>query len=115
MMARALLRIVFFGTAELACASLHALVRGGFCEVIAVVSQPDKPKGRDLKLLPTPVRAEALKLGLSVLQPLKARAPEFVQELAMLSPDLIVVAAYGQILPQSILDLPRYGCLNVHT
>jgi methionyl-tRNA formyltransferase len=109
------LRIIFFGTAELACASLSALNGSGFSEVVAVATQPDKPKGRDLKLQPTPVKAEALKLGLRVLQPLKARAPDFVQELAALKPDLIVVAAYGQILPQVILDLPRFGCVNVHT
>jgi methionyl-tRNA formyltransferase len=109
------IRTVFFGTAELACASLSAVVRSGFCEVIAVVTQRDKPKGRDLKLQPTPVKLVALNLGLPVLQPIKARAPEFIQELAALKPDLIIVTAYGQILPQTILDLPRFGCLNVHT
>ncbi len=109
------LRTLFFGTAELACASLSALHKSGFCEVIAVVTQPDKPKGRDLALQPTPVKARALNLGLAVLQPLKARAPDFLQEIAALKPDLVVVAAYGQILSQSLLDLPRFGCLNVHT
>src|SRR5262245_18085613 len=104
------LRTVFFGTAELASGSLSALRERGLCEVVAIVTQPDKPKGRDLKLQPTPVKAQALEFGLRVLQPPKARAPEFVQELAALKPDLIVVAAYGQILPQSILDLPRFGC-----
>src|SRR5687767_11260972 len=109
------LRTIFFGTAELACASLGALAQADFRQLLAIVTQPDKPKGRDLKLQPTPVKAEALKLGLRVMQPGKARAAEFIEELAALKPDLIVVAAYGQILPQSILDLPRFGCLNVHT
>jgi len=108
-------RILFFGTAELACASLAALARSDFASVVAVVSQPDKPKGRDLKLQPTPIKTTALKCGFTVLQPLKARDPAFVQQLLELHLDLIVVAAYGQILPPAILDLPRFGCLNVHT
>jgi methionyl-tRNA formyltransferase len=108
-------RIIFMGTAELACASLKALHASPLFEVVLVVTQPDKPKGRDLKLQPTPVKATALELGLPVEQPLKARAAEFVEHLKTFAPDLIVVAAYGQLLPQSILDLPKYGCLNVHT
>lgn len=103
------------GTAELACASLRALHASPLFEVVLVVTQPDKPKGRDLKLQPTPVKAAALELGLTVEQPLKARATEFVDHLRSFNADLIVVAAYGQLLPQSILDLPKYGCLNVHT
>ncbi|HEY1171906.1 MAG TPA: methionyl-tRNA formyltransferase [Verrucomicrobiae bacterium] len=108
-------RIIFMGTAELACASLKALHESPLFEVVLVVTQPDKPKGRDLKLQPTPVKAAAMELGLPVEQPLKARAAEFVEHLKTFAPDLIVVAAYGQLLPQSILDLPKYGCLNVHT
>ncbi len=83
--------------------------------VAAVVTQPDKPKGRDLKLTPSPVKVLAEKLNLPVLQPVKARDEKFLGELRGLKPDLIVVVAYGQILPQTILDLPRFGCLNVHT
>ena len=109
------IRTIFMGTADLACASLQALAVSPDIELISVVSQPDKPKGRDLKLLPTPVKALATRLGLPVLQPLKARDPEFLAGLAALKADLIVVTAYGQILPQALLDLPRYGCLNVHT
>ncbi len=109
------LRIIFMGTADLACASLRALCREALFAVIAVVSQPDKPKGRDLKLQPTPVKALALAQGLPVLQPARARDVTFIEELRRHQPDLIVVAAYGQILPQVILDLPRFGCLNVHT
>jgi methionyl-tRNA formyltransferase len=109
------LRIIFMGTAELACASLDALAKSKDFQVIAVVTQPDKPKGRDLKLQPSAVKTLALKLNLPVLQPTKARAEDFVATLRELKPDLIVVVAYGQILPQTILDLPRLGCLNVHT
>ncbi len=109
------LRIIFMGTADLACASLRALCREPSFQVIAVVSQPDKPKGRDMKLQPTPVKELALAEGLPVLQPRRARDEEFIAQLRALQPDLIVVAAYGQILPQSLLDIPRLGCLNVHT
>jgi len=101
------------GTAELSCASLEKLADK--FSVTAVVTQPDKPKGRDLKLTPSPVRVLAAKLNLPVLQPLKARDEKFISELRELKPDLIVVVAYGQILPQAILDLPRFGCVNVHT
>jgi methionyl-tRNA formyltransferase len=109
------LRIIFMGTAELACASLEALAESPDFEVIAVVTQPDKPKGRDLKLQSSAVKQLALKLNLPVLQPIKARAEDFVATLRKLNSDLIVVVAYGQILPQTILDLPRLGALNVHT
>jgi methionyl-tRNA formyltransferase len=109
------LRVVFMGTADLACASLEALCRAPGFSVVAAVTQPDKPKGRELKLQPTPVKIVAMKHELPVHQPIKARAPEFVDQLRGLTPDLIVVAAYGQILPQAILDIPKFGCLNVHT
>jgi methionyl-tRNA formyltransferase len=114
-MATAPLRIIFMGTAELACASLEALCREEFFQVIAVVSQPDKPKGRDLKVHPTPVKQLALSRGLPVMQPPRSRNESFIAELSSLQPDLLVVAAYGQILPQAILDVPRFACLNVHT
>jgi methionyl-tRNA formyltransferase len=109
------LRIVFMGTPDLACASLQALIGWPGGQVVGVVSQPDKPKGRDLKLLPTPVKALALQSGLPVLQPARARDEGFLAALRRLEPDLIAVAAYGQILPRSLLELPRFGCLNVHT
>lgn len=109
------LRIVFFGTAELARASLAGLADANLFDLAAVVVQPDRPKGRDLKLLPPPVKAEALKRGLPVLQPAKARDSKFIEDLRQLQPELIAVAAYGQILPASILELPRHGCINVHT
>jgi len=103
------------GTADLSCASLELLARDERFSVIAVVTQPDKPKGRDLKLTPSPVKILAEKLGLPVLQPLKARDEKFIGELRELKPDIMLVVAYGQILPQAMLDLPPHGCLNVHT
>jgi methionyl-tRNA formyltransferase len=109
------LRIVFMGTAELACASLLALRQSPEFEVVAVVTQPDRPSGRKLQLQPSPVKQTALAENIPVLQPERARAEQFIAELRQLAPDLIVVAAYGQILPPAILDLPRHGCLNVHT
>jgi methionyl-tRNA formyltransferase len=109
------LRIIFLGTAELSCASLQALADDPQFQITAVVTQPDRPKGRDLKPQPSPVKSLALKLGLPVLQPARTRAEQFMAELRALQPDLIVVVAYGQILPPAILDLPRHGCLNIHT
>jgi methionyl-tRNA formyltransferase len=109
------LGLIFMGTAELACVSLQALAQSPHGRVLAVVTQPDRPKGRELKPQPSPVKSLALTLHLPVLQPERARQESFLAELRPLAPDLIVVAAYGQILPQSILDLPRFGCLNVHT
>jgi methionyl-tRNA formyltransferase len=109
------MRIIFMGTAELACRPLEALCRQPGFDVVAVVTQPDRPRGRELKLQPSPVKALAVQRKLAVLQPERARNPDFIAELGKLAPDLIVVVAFGQILPQSILDLPPHGCLNVHT
>ena len=109
------LQIIFMGTAELSCASLEKLAHNDNFQILAVVTQPDKPKGRDLKLTPSPVKILAEKLNLPVLQPLKARDEKFISELRELKPDLMVVVAYGQILPQALLDVPAHGCLNVHT
>ena len=103
------------GTPELAAASLCALLREPAFQIVAVVTQPDRPKGRDLKLQPSPVKQVALGAGVPVLQPLKARDESFIAELQTFQPELIAVAAFGQILPKAILDLPRWGCLNVHT
>src|ERR1700761_6686590 len=109
------LRIIFMGTAELSCASLEKLSNESAFQIIAVVTQPDKPKGRDLKLTPSPVKVLAQELNLPVFQPVKARDEAFAKTLEALAPDLMVVVAYGQILPQRLLDIPRHGCLNVHT
>jgi len=109
------MNLIFMGTAELSCASLERLAGTPGFSVRAVVTQPDKPRGRELKLLPSPVKVLAERLHLTVLQPLKAREDGFATQLRELNPDLVVVVAYGQILPQRLLDLPAHGCLNVHT
>jgi methionyl-tRNA formyltransferase len=109
------LQIIFMGTAELANASLLALNQRPDFRVAAVVTQPDRPGGRHLQPRPSPVKTIALAEKLPVLQPERARDPEFLRELQRWQPDLIVVAAYGQLLPPAILQLPRHGCLNVHT
>jgi methionyl-tRNA formyltransferase len=109
------LRIIFLGTAELSCASLQALAGDAKFQIATVVTQPDRPKGRELKPQPSPVKSLALRLGLPVLQPERARDEKFIAGLRALQPDLIIVVAYGQILPPAILELPRHGCLNVHT
>ena len=83
--------------------------------MLGVITQPDRPKGRSLQVQPSPVKTLALQLGLPVLQPEKVREPALLNQLAELKPAVAVVVAYGQILPQSLLDLPRHGCVNVHT
>jgi methionyl-tRNA formyltransferase len=105
-------RIVFMGTPEFAVASLTALFDIG--EVVAVVTQPDKPKGRGNALAISPVKALALERGVTVLQPAKLRTPPFSEELRKLAPDVCVVTAYGKILPKDVLQVPPHGCVNVH-
>jgi methionyl-tRNA formyltransferase len=107
-------RVVFMGTADLACPALEKLAHAKGVEVAAVVTQPDRPKGRELKCQPPPVKIMAERLGLEILQPEKARHESFLSQLRERAPDLVVLAAYGQILPQTILDLPRFGCVNIH-
>lgn len=106
------MRIVFMGTPEFAVPSLQALLDSGH-EVIAVYTQPDKPKGRGNKVIPPPVKVLAQAHGIPVYQPVKIRR-ESVDELRAMAPDLYVTAAFGQILSQELLDIPRYGCINVH-
>lgn len=108
------MRIVFMGTPDFAVGSLQALCESGKHEILAVVTQPDRPKGRGNKLLQTPVKEYALEQGLTVYQPQKVKTPEFVELLHDLQPELIVVAAFGQFLSKEILELPKYGCINVH-
>jgi len=107
------LRIVFMGTPEFAVPSLEMLVTEGY-EVAAVVTQPDKPKGRGKKTAMPPVKEYAINNNIEVLQPSKVKTPEFVSAIRDLKPDLLVTAAYGKILPQDVLDIPPYGCINVH-
>ena len=102
------MRIVFMGTPDFAVGSLQALCESGKHEILAVVTQPDRPKGRGNKLLQTPVKEYALAQGLTVYQPQKVKTPEFVELLHELQPELIVVAAFGQFLSKEILELPKY-------
>ena len=107
------MKIVYMGTPDFAVPALAALVDAGY-EVAGVVTQPDKPKGRGKTLVPTPVKEEALKHGIPVYQPRKVREPEFVETLKEIGPDIIIVAAFGQIIPKEILDMPEFGCINIH-
>ncbi len=107
------MRIVFMGTPEFAVPTLESLINNGY-EIAAVVSQPDKAKGRGKKVFPTEVKASAIRLGLTVYQPSNIKDGEFINILEYIKPDLIIVVAFGQLLPKEILDLPRYGCINVH-
>ncbi|RED86305.1 methionyl-tRNA formyltransferase [Cohnella phaseoli] len=107
------MKILFMGTPQFAVPSLEALLERGY-EVAAVVTQPDRPKGRKRELTPSPVKVFATERGLPVLQPEKLRSPEGVAAVSEIAPDVIVTAAYGQILPKSVLALPRLGCINVH-
>ncbi len=107
------LRTVFMGTPDFALQTLQGLIDAG-CNLVGVYTQPDRPKGRGKQLAAPPVKELALKHDIPVYQPLKLRQPEAVAELETLAPDLIVVVAYGQILPKSVLDIPRHGCINVH-
>jgi methionyl-tRNA formyltransferase len=107
------LRVVFMGTPDFARPTLQRLIDRGE-EILAVVTQPDRPKGRGQKFLPPPVKELAEHHGLPVLQPLKVRAPEFIDIMREMKPDLIVVVAFGQILPKALLEIPKYGCINVH-
>ena len=107
------MRIVFMGTPDFAVGTLEELIKAGH-EIIGVVTQPDKPKGRGKTLMPTPVKGVALKHQIPVYKPKKVREKEFTEALRNLSPDVIVVAAFGQIITKEILEIPRFGCINVH-
>ena len=107
------IKILFMGTPDFALFSLRALVEAGE-DIIGVVTQPDKPKGRGYTLTPPPVKVYALEKNIPVYQPNTLRGEEFANLLAELSPDLIIVVAYGKILPANVLEFPKYGCINVH-
>lgn len=107
------MRIVFMGTPDFAVPVLEALCDAGH-EVAAVVTQPDKPRGRGKEMQYTPVKESALERGIDVYQPVKVKDEAFVQILKEINPDVIVVVAFGQILPSTILHMPKYGCINVH-
>jgi methionyl-tRNA formyltransferase len=108
-----MLKIIFFGTPEFAVPSLKALLNSKH-EILAVVTQPDRRSGRGRHIKPSPVKNEAEKAGLLILQPQKIKEPDFIDKLKRLNPPVIVVVAYGQILPPEIIHLPEYGCVNVH-
>ena len=107
------MKIIFMGTPDFAAASLEALIASRH-EIQAVVTQPDKPKGRKGELTPPPVKVIAKREGIKVYQPLKVRDEEFVKTLRAYNPDVMVVVAFGQIIPLSILEMPKYGCVNIH-
>lgn len=107
-------RVIFMGTPEFAVPSLRALLDAPDFDVVCVVTQPDRPAGRGQKLHAPPVKQVALAHGVPILQPQKLREAGVFEQLQACAPDLIVVAAFGQILRQNVLDLPRYGCINVH-
>ncbi|HZO91347.1 MAG TPA: methionyl-tRNA formyltransferase [Chthonomonadaceae bacterium] len=112
-MERRKLRVVFFGTAEFAVPSLEALLEAGHA-ILAVVTQPDKPQGRGRQLAASPVKKTAERHGLTVLQPKRVRAASFIETMRALAPDVLALAAFGQIIPQALLDLPPLGPINVH-
>ena len=107
------MRVVFMGTPDFAVGTLKAIIEAGH-DVAAVVTQPDKPKGRSKTLVFSPVKEEAVAHGITVLQPERARDEALVEELRTYNADVIVVVAFGQLLPASIINMPRYGCINVH-
>ena len=107
------MKVVFMGTPDFSVGTLEEIIAAGH-EVVGVVTQPDKPRGRSGQMQATPVKEVALKHNLPVYQPVRVKAVEFVEELKAMNPDIIVVVAFGQIISQEILDLPKYGCINVH-
>jgi len=107
------MRIVFMGTPDFSVPALKALVEVGH-QVIAVVTQPDKPKGRGKEVQMTPVKIQAMEYGIPVYQPAKVREASFVEVLQGMEADVYVVIAFGQLLPKAVLELPKYGCINIH-
>ena len=110
------MRLVFFGTSAFSAEVLAFLLKQPICEFVAIVTRQDKPQGRKLEVLPSPVKKQAIALAPNcpLFQPAKASTDEFVQELQKFNPDLFVVVAYGEIIKQNLLDLPRFGCINIH-
>lgn len=107
------MRVVFMGTPDFSVPTLEKIIEAGH-EVVGVVTQPDKPKGRGKAMQFTPVKEKALSYGIPVYQPLRVKEEAFLEQLKKMQPEVIVVIAFGQILPKVILDLPKYGCINVH-
>lgn len=107
------MRVVFMGTPDIAATCLKKILSDGF-EVVGVYTQPDRPKGRGMKMVASPVKEVALAAGIPVFQPENFREEETVEALRELKPDVCAVVAYGRILPQKVLDVPKYGCINIH-
>lgn len=107
------MRVVFMGTPDIAATCLEKILSDGF-QVVGVYTQPDRPKNRGMKLFPSPVKEVALKAGIPVFQPESFREDAAVEELRGLKPDVVAVVAYGRILPQRVLDIPAFGCINIH-
>ncbi len=108
------MKLVFMGTPEIAACVLKSIIESGKHDITAVVTQPDKPKGRGHEMDAPPVKKLAMEHGIEVLQPEKAGTPEFIESIRKLEPDVIAVAAYGKILKPALLEIPKYGCINVH-
>ena len=107
------MRVIFMGTPDFAVPTLQAVIDAGH-EVAAVFTQPDKAKGRGKAVVYTPVKEKALEYHIPVYQPVKVRDPEVIEQIRQMNPDVIVVVAFGQLLPKTLLDIPPYGCINVH-
>ncbi|WP_455715588.1 methionyl-tRNA formyltransferase [Anaerosporobacter sp.] len=107
------MKVLFMGTPDFAVSTLESIIKAGH-EVVGVVTQPDKPKGRGKAVLYTPVKEKALEHDIPVYQPVRVREESVIEELSKLQPDIGVVVAFGQILPQNLLDMPKFGCVNVH-
>ena len=107
------MKVIYMGTPDFAVYGLSSIIEAGH-QVMAVITQPDKPKGRGKNMIPTPVKVKAMEHDIPVYQPVKVREEAMVEKIKELAPDVIVVAAYGQILPESILNIPPYGCINIH-
>lgn len=107
------MRVVFMGTPDFSVPTLEKIIEAGH-EIIGVVTQPDKARGRGKNITFSPVKVKAVEYGLKVYQPKRARDKEFIEQMRLLAPDVMVVVAFGQILPKEILDIPKYGCVNVH-
>ena len=109
------MKILFMGTPEIAAESLKAIIDCGKFEIVGVISQPDRPFGRKLKMMPSAVKILALEHGLNVMTPESVNTPESIEMIKGLNPDIIVVVAYGQIVKPAILEIPQFGCINLHT
>jgi len=107
------MRIIFFGTPDFSIPALKVLLESDF-EIVAVITEPTRPTGRKQELIPSPVKSLAIKNNLTVLEPESIKSPEWAEQIKSLAPDIAVVAAYGQIIPQTVIDIPKFGFINIH-